>query len=169
MGAATDKPILVASIIGPHGVRGLVRLQSFTDPVDGLTAYAALVDDTGRKLNMVFLSRDKTQFLARIEGIADRTAAEALKGVKLFVPHAGLAEPEDGSFYHADLIGMATVDPQGTRLGMVVAVHNFGAGDILEIRGQDRPDFMVPFAKAFVPEVDLASGRLVIAPFEVSE
>jgi 16S rRNA processing protein RimM len=169
MGAAPDKPILVASIVGPHGVRGLVRLQSFTDPAEGLAAYDTLVDDKGLPVKVTLQSRDKTQYLARIAGVEDRTQAERLKGLKLFVPRATLAPAEEGSFYHADLVGLAAVDPAGAVLGKVEAVHNFGAGDIVEIRGQGRPDFMVPFTKAFVPEVDMATGRLVIAPFEVSE
>ena len=166
---ASGKPILVASVVGPHGVRGLVRLQSFTDPVDGLAAYETLIDDAGKVLEVELLSRDKTQFLARIDGIVDRTKAEGLKGLNLFVPREVLDTPEGGSFYHADLIGLNAVDPAGRRIGIVEAVHNFGASDIIEIRGDGRPDFMVPFVKAFVPEVDPAAGLIVIAPFETSD
>ncbi len=102
--------------------------------------------------------------VARLEGVSDRNAAEALKGVELYVDRDKLPAAAEGEFYHADLIGLAAVDPQGKRLGEIVAVQNYGAGDLLEIRltGAGKTE-LVPFTEATVPEVDIAAGRVVVA------
>ena len=102
--------------------------------------------------------------MARLEGVGDRTAAEALKGVELYVDRDRLPAAAEGEFYHADLIGLAAVDPEGKRIGEIVAVQNFGAGDLLEIRlaGSGKTE-LVPFTDATIPEVDIAAGRVVVA------
>src|SRR6185503_8065326 len=102
--------------------------------------------------------------VARLEGVDDRTAAEALKGVELYVDRDRLPAAAEGEFYHADLIGLAAIDPEGKRIGEIVAVQNFGAGDLLEIRlaGSGKTE-LVPFSEAAVPEVDIAAGRAVVA------
>ena len=107
----------------------------------------------------------KDFFVARLKGVADRTAAEQLRNVELFVPRARLPAPADGEeFYHADLVGLAVVDTNGAELGSVVALHNFGAGDIIEVRRpESRDTVMLPFTQAVVPVIDVAGGRITVA------
>jgi 16S rRNA processing protein RimM len=161
--------ICVGTIAGVHGVRGLVKLQSFTEPPEGLARYPSLIDKNGRSYAVTLQSALKGQFLARIAGIDDRTKAEALKGTDLYVERSALPKIDSG-YYHADLVGLRAVSEDGTVLGEVAAIHDFGAGDILEVKAATgAKDFMVPFVPAFVPKVDLESGLVVIAPFEEVE
>jgi 16S rRNA processing protein RimM len=164
------RKICVGEITGVHGVRGLVRLKSFTDPPTGLAHYPTVFDERGTSYGIAIQSSVKGQFLARIDGIADRTTAETLKGTKLYVDRMALPEIDNGRYYHADLIGLDVINEDGAKIGILAAIHDFGAGDILEVQGcEGCPDFMVPFVPAFVPEVDVTNGRMVIAPFEVVE
>ncbi|MCH6587046.1 MAG: ribosome maturation factor RimM [Proteobacteria bacterium] len=170
MAAAEDERLCVGVIAGAHGVRGLVKIKSFTaDPAD-LTAYGPLTDESGaRRYQVAVTGRAKGVLLARIEGVGDRDAARALRGARLYVARAALPEPEDEEYYHADLIGLAVEDRAGAPLGRVAAVQNFGAGDILEIERPDQGTLLVPFTKAAVPLVDPAGGRVVVEPPEETE
>ncbi|MFQ6018996.1 MAG: ribosome maturation factor RimM [Kiloniellaceae bacterium] len=164
--ARPDRRICVGMIAGPHGVRGQVRVESFTqDPMD-FTAYGPLTDATGtRRFDLTVTGRAKGMLLARIEGIDDREAAQALHGTRLYVARAALPEPGDEEeYYHADLIGLRAQDGAGKALGRVVAVHNYGAGDVIEIEGPEGSSLLVPFTKAAVPFIDLVAGRLVVEP-----
>ncbi len=156
----------VGVISGAHGVRGLVKVQSFTDPPEALGLYKDVGDEAGRPLGLELLVPVKGQFLGRVVGIADRDAAERARGTRLFVSRAHLPEAADGEFYHADLIGMEARSSAGEILGIVKSVENFGASDILDIKGTGRRDFMVPFTDAFVPIVDAENCFLVISEFE---
>ena len=162
--------VCLGQISGAHGVRGLVKVRSFTEAPDGLVAYGPLSDASGtRTFDVTLLSAIKGQWLAKIEGVASREAAEALAGTRLHVARDRLPPPEDAdAFYHADLIGLRAEDPAGTPIGPVTAVHDFGAGDVLELidngEGGERTSMLVPFTRANVPEVDLAAGRLVVVP-----
>ena len=158
--------VCVGEIVGVHGVRGLVKLRSFTADPEAVTAYGPVSDESGRRRFVLHLqSAAKDGWLARVEGIADRTAAEALRGTKLYVDRTVLPEPDEGEFYHADLIGLrADRLGGGADLGVVAAVHDFGAGTLLELRAPDGTSAMVPFTLASVPVVDLAGGRVVIDP-----
>lgn len=160
--------LLVAVIVQAHGVRGQVRVKSFTQDPEALCALGPLSDDTGtRRFTLSFKGRAKELVLCAIDGVTDRTAAEALKGTRLFVDRQALddAALEEDEYYHADLLGLAAETPQGRPLGRVRAVHDFGAGDVLEIlaEGSGRP-VVVPFTRAVVPRIDLAAGRLVVDP-----
>ena len=153
--------LCVGIITGAHGVRGLVKLKSFTASPEDLTAYGPLSDQTGNRLfKLEILSRTKDQFLGRLSDVSDRTAAEGLKGTRLYVARAALPDPAEEEFYHADLIGLEAVGPDGDSLGKVKAVQNYGAGDFLEIAPATGPEILVPFTLAAVPEVDLKEGRV---------
>ncbi|MCH9011866.1 MAG: ribosome maturation factor RimM [Proteobacteria bacterium] len=170
MAAAQGERLCVGVIAGAHGVRGLVKIKSFTEDPANLTAYGALTDESGaRRYQVAVTGRAKGVLLARIEGVGDRDAARALRGARLYIARAALPEPEDEEYYHADLIGLAVEDRAGAPLGRVAAVQNFGAGDILEIERPDEETLLVPFTKAAVPLVDPAGGRLVVEPPEETE
>ena len=170
MAAAEDERLCVGVIAGAHGVRGLVKIKSFTADPANLTAYGPLTDASGaRRYQVAVTGRAKGVLLARIEGVGDRDAARALRGARLYVARAALPEPEDEEYYHADLIGLAVEDRAGAPLGRVAAVQNFGAGDILEIERPDQGTLLVPFTKAAVPLVDPAGGRVVVEPPEETE
>ncbi|HVY57240.1 MAG TPA: ribosome maturation factor RimM [Xanthobacteraceae bacterium] len=161
--------ICVARIGAPHGVRGDVKLWSFTADPQAVLRYGPLETADGLRAFEIESARTaKDHLVVRLKGISDRTAAEALRNVELFVPRARLPDTADADeFYHADLVGLAVVDTNGNVLGEVAAVYNFGAGDVLEIR---RPDGggteMLPFTTQVVPVVDVEGGRLVVDPPE---
>jgi 16S rRNA processing protein RimM len=156
--------VVLAVVTGAHGTRGEVRLRSFATSLD----YGPLErSDGGPPLELLGLRPAKDGLVARFAGVNDRNAAEALKGVELSVARERLPEPAEDEFYFADLIGLTAERPDGTPLGEVVAVHNFGAGDVLEVRlAEDGETVLLPFTRATVPEVDPASRRLVIDPPE---
>jgi 16S rRNA processing protein RimM len=158
--------ICVGQFGAPHGVRGEVRLRSFTADPDAIAAYGPLETEDGHVVQIESLRRAKDHFVARLAGIADRNAAERLTNVKLYVLRERLPAPDHADeFYHADLIGLAVVDRDGGKLGTVVAIHNFGAGDLIEVRpANGNTTQMLPFNETTVPVVDLASGRLVVEP-----
>lgn len=158
--------VCVGQIVGVHGVRGSVKLKSFTaDPAD-VAAYGPLSDEAGtRRFQPVLTGEAKGVFIARLDGVADRDAAEALKGVRLFAPRSALPEPDDAEeFYYADLIGLRAETADGEAFGKVTAVHDFGAGDILELRKTDGRTVYLPFTRTVFPVVDVRDGRVVVAP-----
>jgi 16S rRNA processing protein RimM len=155
--------ILVGEIGRPHGVRGLVKLRSFTADPAAIADYAPLTDESGTKTYaLTLLAPD----LARIEGVADRDAAQRLTGTKLYAARDRLPPPEEDEFYLADLIGLASVSEAGEALGSVRAVEEHGAGAFLVLAGP--PERLVPFTRACVPVVDIAGGRItVVLPDEI--
>jgi 16S rRNA processing protein RimM len=156
--------ILVAEIGAAHGLRGEVKLRSFTQDPTAVQDYGVLEGEDGRTFTIESLKPAKGFLIARLAGVSDRTGAEGLRGVKLYVPRERLPAPEDETFYYADLIGLAAVTGDGRTLGKVVAVHNFGAGDLIEVEAGAGGSVMLPFTAAVVPEVDLAAGRLTVDP-----
>jgi 16S rRNA processing protein RimM len=156
--------VLLGRIADAHGTRGEVLIHAYTRPPGNIAVYGALTDEKGTAAFAIQSARVTVKgVVARLAGVRDRNAAEALKGVNLYVPRDRLPPAADGEFYHADLIGLAAVDAQGVRIGEVVAVQNYGAGDLLEVRlaGRNKTE-LVPFSDAFVSEVDLAAKRAVI-------
>jgi 16S rRNA processing protein RimM len=158
--------ILVAEIGAAHGLRGEVKLRSFTEDPMAVRDYGVLEGEDGtRTFAIEDLKPAKNGLIARLAGVSDRSQAEGLRGVKLYVPRDRLPVPEDEeTFYYADLIGLAAVTSEGRTLGNVVAVHNFGAGDLIEVEAEAGGTVMLPFTAAVVPAIDLAAGRLVIDP-----
>lgn len=164
--------ICVAQIGAAHGIRGEVRLRSFTQDPMAVTAYGPLESEDGtQRFEIEALRPAKDHFVARLAGIDDRAAAEKLTNIKLYVPRDRLPPvEEDDTYYHADLIGLAAVTPDGRPLGTVTAILNFGAGDLVEIQpeGGGEP-LMVPFTDASVPEIDMTGRRMIVVPLGVSE
>jgi 16S rRNA processing protein RimM len=164
--AARDRMVCVGRIGAAWGIQGGVRVTSYTQDPMAVAGYGPLSDETGaRRFTLRPVRVQKGVVLARIDGVADRNAAEALKGVRLFVPRDALPETkEEDEFYHDDLIGMRAALADGSVLGQVVSVQTFGAGDMVEVRRETGGTVFVPFTRAVVPLVDLAAGRLVIDP-----
>ena len=156
--------ICVAQIGAPHGVRGEVRLWTFTADPMAVTQYGPLETEDGtRSFEIATVRSGKDHLVARLRGIDDRDAAEKLTNTKLFVPRERLPEADDGEFYHADLIGLRADNENGNAIGSVIAVHNFGAGDIIEIQPPEGGTMLLPFTETVVPEIDIKGGRIVVA------
>jgi 16S rRNA processing protein RimM len=162
--------ILVAQIGAAHGIRGEVRLRSFTEEPAAVASYGRLETEDGkRQFEIEAIRPAKGFFIAQLKGVEDRNAAERLRNLKLFVPRERLPPTADETYYHADLIGLAAVTPDGTELGTVTAIQNFGAGDLVEITPADGDAMLVPFNTAMVPKVDIAGGRIVVVVPKMSD
>jgi 16S rRNA processing protein RimM len=163
----TDTTVIVGQIGAAHGIRGEVRVKSFTDPMRALAEYGPLAVTGGkggpRTLTVQGLREAGTVLVVKFREIGDRNAAELLNGRELTVPRAALPEPDDeDDVYLADLIGLQVVDETGAVRGRIAQVENFGASDLLEIAPPDGPTVYLPFTKQFVPALDLAAGRVTI-------
>jgi 16S rRNA processing protein RimM len=157
--------ILVGAIAGAHGVRGQVRIKSFTDDPAAVAAYGPVSDESGQKrFDLVVTGQAKGGVIARIDGIVDRTAAEALRGLRLYVQRAALPPPKPDEYYRVDLIGLTAERVDGSIYGRITNVEDYGAGDILEIERSDGATELLPFTDRIVPKVDLAARRVVIDP-----
>lgn len=158
-----QNPVLMAVIGAAHGIKGELRVKTFTGDPLALGGYGALFAKDGRRFEILDLRPQGTVVVARFKGVKDRSAAEALTGTELFVDRATLsADLDEEEFYHADLVGMSVVNEHGAQMGKVAAVQNFGAGDILELAGPGLNGTLVPFTKAAVPVVDLAARTVRI-------
>lgn len=164
--AQADQPFVVLGVIsGAHGVRGEVRIKSFTAEPGAIADYGPLMTRDGRTFELTGLRPAKAGFVARIKGVSDRTQAEGLKRTELGLPRDRLPEPDAEEFYHGDLIGMRAELADGTMYGEVIAVHDFGAGNLLEIRleGSHKTE-LVAFTKATVPVVDIENHKVIVVP-----
>lgn len=154
-------PVRLGVIVGVRGIKGEVRIKSFTDEPTDVSAYGPLFDRDGKtQYDLRVTGTHKGVVLARIDGINDRNAAEALKRTELFVDRTQLPPPEEDEFYDSDLIGLKAETTTGESLGRVKGLFDFGAGPVIEMDG----NVMVPFTKAAVPEVDITNGKVVIDP-----
>ena len=157
--------VLLGVVAAPHGVRGLVRIKSYTEDPMAVAAYGLLSDESGKKKYRVeALSAARGAVLARIEGVADRTAAEALRGLRLYVERSALPETGEREWYEADLVGLSAIGKDGWDWGKVVAFHDFGAGPVVEVSGGRTGGLMLPFTDEAVPEIDVEGGKIVIDP-----
>ena len=156
--------VLIGRIGAPHGVRGEVLIQSYAQDPQAIASYGVLeTEDATRRIELRIVRVTPKGLVARIAGIADRNGAEALKGLALYVERSRLPAAAEGEFYRADLIGLRAVDPDGRTLGSIVAVDNYGAGDILELRLEGvRETELIPFADAYVPAVNVAGGTITV-------
>ena len=160
---ANPRKICVGQFAGAHGVRGLVKLRSFTEDPESLFAYAPLTTEDGaRTFKVTFKSAAADHFIASVEGIANKEEADELRGDRLYVTRDVLPAPAEGQYYDADLIGLHAFDAEGKDYGKVLAMHDHGAGAFLEIGTGKKDSFMLPFKDAFVPTVDLNAGKIVI-------
>jgi len=167
----TSSRILLGRIVGAHGIRGEVIIHSYAAVPEDVGAYGVLSDKTGTKTFKLSSVRAASKgVIARVAGVSDRNAAEALKGTELYVPRDKLPATQEGEFYVADLIGMTVVDRDGKAIGTVVDAPDFGAGSLLEIRktGVAQTE-LVPFTDAYVPHVDLAARRVTVNPVVYAE
>lgn len=159
--------VCVGAIAGAFGVRGEVRLKSFCAEAEAIAAYAPLfTEDGARRFDVTLRGVIPNGLAARLTGIGTREEAEALRGTRLYADREKLPSLPDDEFYHADLIGLEVLDTGGTLIGKVSAVLNHGAGDLLEIQRKGAPGVLLPFTRAAVPTVDLASGRIIADPPE---
>jgi 16S rRNA processing protein RimM len=164
--SSQEKPhrIFIAEITGAHGIRGDVLIRTYTEIPEAVAAYGPLTDATGQRSFTLRIVRVTSKgVVARVGGIDDRNGAEPLRGTKLYVDRAKFPEAGAAEFYHADLIGLRAVSADGSALGEIVSVQNFGAGDLLELKpiGGSETEF-IPFEDRWVPSVDLEAGTLVI-------
>jgi 16S rRNA processing protein RimM len=160
-----SRRVCVGVVTGPQGVQGAVRIKSFTEVPEDVAGYGPLEDETGRRqFDLHLCGVAKGVLIARLPGIEDRDQAEALRGLRLYLPRSALPQPEAEEYYHADLIGLDAVLEDGTRVGRVRAIYDFGAGDTLELVRDGAPPVLVPFTRAVVPIVAPAEGRLVLDP-----
>jgi len=168
--AATEDRVLLGDIGAAQGLKGEVRIRSFTEEPGDIVAYGQLEDEQGRAIAIASLRATPKALIARIEGVTTREGAEALTGTKLYVPRSRLPARAVEEWYHAELIGLEAVGRDGAPIGRVVAIHNFGAGDLIEISpAAGGESLIVPFTEDSVPEVDIASGRLILVPPEMLE
>ncbi|MDR3425598.1 MAG: ribosome maturation factor RimM [Alphaproteobacteria bacterium] len=159
----TPQKICVGQFAGAHGVRGLIKLRSFTAQPEAIFTYAPLSDQEGaRTFTLALKSAAKDHFIVSVEGINDKESADRLRGDRLYIPHDALPKPAEGEYYEADLIGLRATDKNGKDHGQVMGVYDHGAGVFLEIGTSKKDSFMLPFRDAFVPEVDLGQSKLVI-------
>ncbi len=160
---STERRICIGVIMGAHGVRGQIRLRSFTADPESLFAYKPLTSEDGQRVFAV-TRKDvmKNYFVAALPGVADREAAEALRGTKLYIERSVLPPAQAGEYYEADLIGLAARTAENEAFGAVEAVHDYGAGTFLEIKPKGGKSFMLPFNDDLVPVVDVAAGYVLI-------
>jgi 16S rRNA processing protein RimM len=164
------RPVLLAAVIGASGLKGAVKVKIFTASAEALSRYGALKDKEGKTFSITALRRGKTgEAVISFSGITSREAAEALKGTELFIARDALSKTGDEEFYHADLIGLEAQDSEGRVLGIIAALHNYGAGDIIEITRPDGDSVLLAFTRESVPTIDIPGGRVVVAVPEDDE
>ncbi|WP_062222848.1 ribosome maturation factor RimM [Aureimonas sp. D3] len=161
---APSDPVLLGTVGGAHGIKGEVRVKSFTQDREDLGAYGPLFDGTGRRFTVQSARVQKNVVVVRFAEVKDRNAAERLNGTDLFVDRSALPDEEEDEYYQADLVGLVARTTDGTVIGEVVAFHDFGAGDILEIAPDGGASVMIPFTETAVPEVDLDLGFILVEP-----
>lgn len=163
--ANLDNPVQLAVIGAAHGIKGEVRVKTYTgDPMD-LGSYGLLYDASGKSYEILSIRPSKTVVVVRFAGVEDRNAAEALNGKELYVDHAQLPQDlDEDEFYYTDLIGLTVRDSAGVTYGKVSAVFNFGGGDVLEIKESGKKPALIPFTLASVPEILMEEGAILIDP-----
>ncbi len=165
------KRILLGEISGVHGIKGHVLVRTYSAEPAGIAAYGALENETRDKTFTLKIIRATDKgVVASIAGVADRSAAEGLRGTKLYVERHKLPKASADEYYHADLIGLKAIDGSGETIGEIISVQNYGAGDLLEIKrsGAAQTD-LIPLTNASVPEIDIEQGIAVINPPDLIE
>lgn len=167
-GAKQARRVLLGHIVGAHGIRGAVLVKSYTGEAEAIGDYGDLEDEAGMaRFRLTVEGATAKGVICRVDGVGDRTAAEKLKGTALYVGRDRLPPAEEGTYYHADLIGLSALAEGGAALGSVVGIANYGAGDILEVRvAGEKRTALYPMTEAVVLRVDLEAGVIVLAPPE---
>lgn len=155
--------VCLGVIVGAKGLRGEVRIKSFTEDPNGVGAYGPVSTADGRSFTVTVVGAAQGVVIAKLAGIADRNGAEALRGTELFVNRAALPAPSEGEFYHTDLIGAVVSLTTGEQLGKVSGLHNFGGGDMMEV-GEGRNSILIPLTPAVIESLDVEAGQVVIHP-----
>jgi 16S rRNA processing protein RimM len=160
--------VCLGIVTGPHGVRGEVKIKSFTDLPEDVAAYGPLEDETGtRSFSLTVTGQAKGAVRARLAGVYDRDQAAALKGTKLYATRGDLPELPTDEYYHSDLVGLLVERESGEVIGQVTAAHDFGGGDLIEVTlAGSGAEVLLPFTKELVPRVDITAGRLVVTGIE---
>ncbi len=162
-----DNLICVGAIMGAFGVRGEVRLKSFCADPSAIETYSPLVTESGERYEVELVRSVKGGFGARLSNVQDKEAADALRSTKLYARREDLPSLPDDEYYHSDLVGLEVLDTGGARLGKVISVQDFGAGDILEIAGKGLKEaVMLPFTLVNIPTVDIKAGKIIADPPE---
>jgi 16S rRNA processing protein RimM len=165
--SAKDERVLLGEIGAAQGLKGEVRIRSFTEDEAAIADYRPLEDEMGRVVEIETLRATPKALIARVKGVTTREGAEALTGTKLYVPRSRLPEREEEEWYHSDLIGLVALNREGGTIGTVVAIQNFGAGDLIELKpASGGPTVLVPFTRETAPEIDVEGGRLTLVPPE---
>ena len=155
--------ICVGEITSAHGIKGALKLKVFTANAEDITAYGALVDEQGKTYDLSIVRLvSGDSLIAMLKGIDNRTAAEALRGIKLYISRTQLPEPEEDEYYHTDLIGMTVESTDGELVGTIKSVQNHGAGDFLEIMTSTGAMITIPFTKEAVPQVRLSDRKVIV-------
>ena len=157
-----ENPVQMAVIGAAHGIKGELRIKTFTGDPMALGGYGPLYAKDGRAFEIDVIRPAGDVVVVRFKGVRDRTIAEGLTGIELFVDRSVLPAEEEDEFYHTDLVGLAVRDETGAEAGKVIAVQNFGGGDILEITFRGRKGVLIPFSQAAVPEVDITGGFITV-------
>ncbi len=165
----TNGKICLGAIAGAHGVKGEVKIKTFTQNAEDIAAYGPLESETGDAAFSILNFRpDKIGVVAKIEGLEDREAAQRLKGTRLYVKREALPQIEEDTWYHADLVGLKVRAKDDKEIGVVIGVYDFGAGDMVEVDvGPDEESMFIPFTRAAVPIVDIDQGFIVAVPIEI--
>ena len=155
--------MLLGVVIGAQGLKGEVKVKTFTETPEALAAYGPLHTKDGREIRVTYLRETKDGAVVQLHGVNDRSSAEAMKGTELFVSRDALPETDAEEFYHTDLVGLRAEDTEGRAIGTVRGVHNFGAGDVIEIMRENGDDVFLSFTREVAREIDIKGGRIVIA------
>ncbi|MBC8130851.1 MAG: ribosome maturation factor RimM [Rhizobiaceae bacterium] len=157
-------PILLGVVGGAHGIRGEVRIRSFTEEPTDIKAYGPLFDAKGNRYTIKSARVQKTVVVVTIAEVTDRNHAERLNGTELFVDRSMLPQDDEDEFYQADMVGMAVETAAGEPVGTVFAFHDFGAGEVVEIKPARGPTVMIPFSEAAIPDIDMERRVMVVEP-----
>lgn len=160
--------LIPLGVIGaPHGIRGQVKIRSFTADPEDITSYGPLCDKTGKTYNITVTGKTKDALIATIAGITTPEDAQKFRNIELCVPRSALPKPKKNVYYYEDLAGLAVLTQDGQPFGTIMAVHNYGAGDLVEVKLTNAKEELFPFTKAIFPEIDVEKGTAVILPPEV--
>ncbi len=161
------KHILLGVITSAHGIRGEVKLRSFSAVPENITSYGPLKDKSGRIIPLTVIGGTKDMLIARIKGVNTREEAEALRNTELFVPREALPPPQENEYYHEDMTGLVLLTEDGKQYGVITGMHNFGAGDLVAVKRDSQEEEFLPFLRAIFSRIDFDKGVCTVIPPEI--